>query len=59
MRLKWTKDKQSWHVDYWMKVIFNNKSRFCIGQENNDGTNRIGKNDCLKKTSKFPNSFMI
>ena len=26
------KEKQSWDVDNWMKVIFNNESRICIGQ---------------------------
>ena len=24
--LKWAKEKQSWRVDTWMKVIFSNKS---------------------------------
>ena len=38
MKLKWSKEKQTWCVDNWMKVIFSNESRICIGQGNDVGT---------------------
>uniref|UniRef100_A0A3B1IMH6 Transposase Tc1-like domain-containing protein n=1 Tax=Astyanax mexicanus TaxID=7994 RepID=A0A3B1IMH6_ASTMX len=31
-RLQWAKERQSWTVDDWMKVIFSDESRICIGQ---------------------------
>uniref|UniRef100_A0A3B5AUW2 Transposase Tc1-like domain-containing protein n=1 Tax=Stegastes partitus TaxID=144197 RepID=A0A3B5AUW2_9TELE len=31
-RLQWAKEYQSWTVDDWMKVIFSDESRICIGQ---------------------------
>uniref|UniRef100_A0A4W6BIB5 Transposase Tc1-like domain-containing protein n=1 Tax=Lates calcarifer TaxID=8187 RepID=A0A4W6BIB5_LATCA len=30
-RLQWAKEKQLWTVDDWMKVIFSDESRICIG----------------------------
>ncbi|KAL7380620.1 hypothetical protein ABVT39_020779 [Epinephelus coioides] len=62
-RLQWAKEKQSWTADDWMKVIFNDEPRICIGQGDDAGTfvwcrsNEIY--DCLKKTCKFPQSLMI
>ncbi len=64
-RLQWAKEKQSWTVDDWMKVIFSDESRICIGQGDDAGTfvwcrsNEIYEDDCLKKTCKFPQSLMI
>ncbi|XP_053499736.1 ganglioside-induced differentiation-associated protein 1-like 1 isoform X1 [Ictalurus furcatus] len=48
-----------------MKVIFSDESRMCIGQGDDAGTfvwcrtNETDKDDCLKKTIKFPHSLMI
>ena len=50
MGLKWAKEKQSWCVDDWMKVIFSGE---CIGQGND------AEDECRKKTSWLHNSFMI
>uniref|UniRef100_A0A3B3QDG3 Transposase Tc1-like domain-containing protein n=1 Tax=Paramormyrops kingsleyae TaxID=1676925 RepID=A0A3B3QDG3_9TELE len=64
-RLQWDEEKQSWTVDDWMKVVFSDESRICIGQGDDAGTfvwchpNETYKDDCLKKTSKFPQSLMI
>ncbi|CAJ0964526.1 unnamed protein product [Ranitomeya imitator] len=64
-RLQWAKEKQSWTVDDWMKVLFSDESRICIGQGDDAGTfvwcrsNEIYKDDCLKRTCKFPQSLMI
>lgn len=64
-RLQWAKDRRAWTVDDWMKVIFSDESRICIGQGDDAGTfvwcrsSEIYKEDCLKKTSKFPHSLMI
>lgn len=33
IRLWWTKEKQSWSVSDWMKVIFCAQSQFCNEQE--------------------------
>uniref|UniRef100_A0A3B5B7H8 Transposase Tc1-like domain-containing protein n=1 Tax=Stegastes partitus TaxID=144197 RepID=A0A3B5B7H8_9TELE len=33
IRLQWAKEYQSWSVDDWMKVIFSDESRICIGQD--------------------------
>ena len=38
MKLKWNKEKQTWCVDNWMKVIFSDESRICIGQGKDAGT---------------------
>uniref|UniRef100_A0A3B1JB81 Transposase Tc1-like domain-containing protein n=1 Tax=Astyanax mexicanus TaxID=7994 RepID=A0A3B1JB81_ASTMX len=37
-RLQWAKERQSWTVDDWMKVIFSDESRICIGQGDDAGT---------------------
>ena len=64
-RLQWAEEKQSWSMDDWMKVIFIDESQICIGQGDDTGTfvwcssNETYKDDCLKKTIKFPHSFMI
>ena len=36
-RLQRAKGKQSWSVDDWMKVIFSDESRICIGQWDDAG----------------------
>ena len=65
MKLKWTKQKQSQRVNDWMKVIFSDKLKVCIAQQDDAKTfawccsNETYKDDCLKKTSKFPNYVMI
>ncbi len=62
--LQWAKEKQLWSVHDWMKAIFSDESRICIGQGDDAGTfvwcrsNEMYKDECLKKTTK-PNSFMI
>uniref|UniRef100_A0A3B1IG59 Transposase Tc1-like domain-containing protein n=1 Tax=Astyanax mexicanus TaxID=7994 RepID=A0A3B1IG59_ASTMX len=64
-RLQWAKERQSWTVDDWMKVIFSDESRICIGQGDDAGTfvwcrsSEIYEEACLKKTTKFPQSLMI
>uniref|UniRef100_A0A3B5PS90 Transposase Tc1-like domain-containing protein n=1 Tax=Xiphophorus maculatus TaxID=8083 RepID=A0A3B5PS90_XIPMA len=37
-RLQWAKERQSWTVDDWMKVVFSDESRICIGQGDDAGT---------------------
>lgn len=37
-RLHWAKEKHSWYVDDWMKVIFIDESQICIGQGDDAGT---------------------
>lgn len=64
-RFQWAKERQSWTVDDWMRVIFSDESRICIGQGDDAGTfvwcrsNKIYEDNCLKKTCKFPQSLMI
>uniref|UniRef100_A0AAR2K6C9 Transposase Tc1-like domain-containing protein n=1 Tax=Pygocentrus nattereri TaxID=42514 RepID=A0AAR2K6C9_PYGNA len=64
-RLQWAKERQSWTVDDWMKVIFSDESRICIGQGDDAETfvwcrsSEIYEEDCLKKATKFPQSLMI
>ncbi|CAJ0960620.1 unnamed protein product [Ranitomeya imitator] len=59
-RLQLAKEKQLWTVDDQMKVIFSDESQICIGQGYDAGTfvwcrsNEIYKDDCLKRTCKFP-----
>uniref|UniRef100_A0A3B5QEL9 Transposase Tc1-like domain-containing protein n=1 Tax=Xiphophorus maculatus TaxID=8083 RepID=A0A3B5QEL9_XIPMA len=64
-RLQWAKERQSWTVDDWMKVVFSDESRICIGQGDDAVTfvwchsSEIYEEACLKKTTKFPQSLMI
>ena len=57
MWLNFAKKKQWGSVDNWMKVIFVDESRICIGQVDNTETfvwchlNEAHKADCLKKTN--------
>uniref|UniRef100_A0A3B3YRI5 Transposase Tc1-like domain-containing protein n=1 Tax=Poecilia mexicana TaxID=48701 RepID=A0A3B3YRI5_9TELE len=37
-RLQWAKERQSWTVDDWMKVVFSDESIICIGQGDDAGT---------------------
>uniref|UniRef100_A0A096MI25 Transposase Tc1-like domain-containing protein n=1 Tax=Poecilia formosa TaxID=48698 RepID=A0A096MI25_POEFO len=59
-RLQRAKERQSWTVDDWMKVIFSD-----YGQGDDAGTfvwcrsSEIYEEACLKKTTKFPQSLMI
>uniref|UniRef100_A0A3B5QLJ4 Transposase Tc1-like domain-containing protein n=1 Tax=Xiphophorus maculatus TaxID=8083 RepID=A0A3B5QLJ4_XIPMA len=39
-RLQWAKERQSWTVDDWMKVVFSDESRICIGQ-GDDGSEPV------------------
>uniref|UniRef100_A0A3B1JCI9 Tc1-like transposase DDE domain-containing protein n=1 Tax=Astyanax mexicanus TaxID=7994 RepID=A0A3B1JCI9_ASTMX len=65
MGFQYRKERQSWTVDDWMKVIFSDESRICIGQGDDAGTfvwcrsSEIYEEACLKKTTKFPQSLMI
>lgn len=64
-RVRWAKEKQSWTVDDWMKVIFSDETRICIGHGDDAETfvwcraNEVYKDECLKKTAKFPQSFLV
>ncbi len=53
-RFEWAKERQSWSVDDWMKVIFSDESQICNGQGDDSETlvlcrsNKRYKGDCLK-----------
>ena len=63
-RSKFVEEKQSWRVENCLKVIFLDE-KIRVGQSSDAGTffwccsNEIYKDNGLKKTSKFPRSFMI
>ena len=61
MKLMWTKEKQSWRVENWMKVIFTDKSRICIGQGDDAETSVWCCLNVTKMTEEntFSKSFMI
>lgn len=63
-RLAWAKERASWTVEDWNKVIFSDESKFdvCVG----DFRRRVIRSkteafhkDCLKRTVKFPKGIMI
>ena len=60
MKLKWAKEKQSWLVDNWMKVIFSDESRIFIDQSNVAKIFVRGhSNETKTKKGEFLKSFMI
>ncbi len=63
-RLTWAKEKKNWTVAQWSKVLFSDKSKFCISFGNQGpGVWRKGGEahspSCLKSSVKFPQSVMI
>ena len=56
MRLKWAKEKLSWSMDNWMKIILSDQLRIFIGQVDDIETfvccssNKTYKDGCLKKS---------
>ncbi len=58
--LTWAKDKKNWTVTQWSKVLFSNKSKFCISFGNQGLESGEAQNpSCLKSSVKFPQSEMI
>ncbi len=63
-RLTWPKEKKNWTVAQWSKVLFSDKSKFCISF-GNQGPRVWRKGgeahspSCLKSSVKFPQSVMI
>ncbi len=63
-RLTWAKEKKNWTVAQWSKVLFSDKSKFCISF-GNQGPRVWRKGgeahspSCLKSSVKFPQSVMI
>ncbi len=63
-RLTWAKEKKNWSVAQWSKVLFSDKSKFCISF-GNQGPRVWRKGgeahspSCLKSSVKFPQSVMI
>ena len=63
--LQWAKNKCTWTVNDWEKVIFSNESRICIGQGDDARTfvwrrvNEADSDGCIKKEVKFPTSVLI
>uniref|UniRef100_A0A8C6XEX7 Tc1-like transposase DDE domain-containing protein n=1 Tax=Naja naja TaxID=35670 RepID=A0A8C6XEX7_NAJNA len=62
--LTWAKEKQTWSVAQWSKVLFSDESNFCISFEN-QGPRVWRKNGeehtarCLKSSVKFPQSVLF
>ncbi len=59
--LTWAKEKNNWTVAQWSKVLFSDKSTFCISLEIKVWR-KIGEAQnpsCLKSSVKFPKSVMI
>ncbi len=63
-RLTWAKEKKSWTVAQWSKVLFSDESKFCISF-GNQGPRLWRKGGeahspgCMKSSVKFPQSVMI
>ncbi len=63
-RLTWAKEKKNWTVAQWSKVLFSDKSKFCIlfGNQGPRVWRKGGEAhspSCLKSSVKFPQSVMI
>ncbi len=63
-RLTWAKEKKTWTVAQWSKVLFSDESKFCISFGNQDP--RVWRKggeahspSCMKSSVKFPQSVMI
>ncbi len=58
--LTWAKEKKNWTVAQWSKVLFSDKSKFCIsfGNQGLESGGRLNPS-CLKSSVKFPKSVMI
>ncbi len=63
-RLTWAKEKKNWTVAQWCKVLFSDKSKFCISFANQGP--RVWRKggeahspSCMKSSVKFPQSVMI
>ncbi len=62
--LTWAKEKKTWTVAQWSKVLFSEESKFCISF-GNQGPRVWRKNGeaqnpcCLKSSVKFPQSVMV
>ncbi len=62
--LTWAKEKNNWTVAQWSKVLFSDKSKFCISFVNQGPRiwRKSGEEQnpcCLKSSLKFPKSVMI
>ncbi len=62
-RLTWAKEKKNWTVAQWSKVIFTDKSKFCISFGNQcprvwRKSGEAHSPSCLKSSVKFPQSVM-
>ncbi len=62
--LTWAKEKKSWTVAQWSKVLFSDESKFCIsfGNQGPRVWRKTGETQnpcCLKSSVKFPQSVMI
>ncbi len=62
--LTWDKEKNNWTVAQWSKVLFSDKSKFCISFVNQGPRvwRKSGEEQnpcCLKSSLKFPKSVMI
>ncbi|KAI4881788.1 hypothetical protein NFI96_011483 [Prochilodus magdalenae] len=63
-RLKWAKEHGEWTAEDWQKVVFSDKSRFCIsfGDQGPRVWRRGGEtynHKCVKRSVKFPQSVMV
>ncbi len=62
--LTWAKEKKNWTVAQWSKVLFSDKSTFCISFGNQGPrvwrkSGEAQNQSCLKSSLKFPQSVMI
>ncbi len=62
--LTWAKEKKNWTVAQWSKVLFSDKSKFCISFGNQGPRvwrkgGEAHSTSCLKSSVKFPQSVMI
>ena len=63
-RLEWAKEKKSWTVAEWSKVMFSDESKFCISFGNQGSrvwrkTGEAQNPSCMKSSVKFPQSEMV